>query len=140
MGSPGSENGISLARAYWSHVVRPILDDHRPLVPRAAARGGSRSDVLGQDDHLSRDHDWGLRLQLFVRTSAKSDILAVLEEQLLDEFAGLPTSFAFTGQDEHRLAVDVLSVDELVSTKFGFDPRGGRDTSGVAVPDGSGRA
>lgn len=125
MGSPGSENGISLARAYWSHVVRPILDDHRPLVPRAAARGGSGSDVLGQDDHLSRDHDWGLRLQLFVRTSAKSDILAVLEEQLLDEFAGLPTSFAFTGQDEHRLAVDVLSVDELVSTKFGFDPRGG---------------
>lgn len=74
MGSPGSENGISLARAYWSHVVRPILDDHRPLVPRAAARGGSGSDVLGQDDHLSRDHDWGLRLQLFVRTSAKSDI------------------------------------------------------------------
>lgn len=30
---------------------------------------------------------------------------------------------AFTGQDEHTVAVDVHSVDELVSTKLGFDPR-----------------
>lgn len=117
--------GISLARAYWSRAVRPILDEHRPVVARAAARIGSGSDVLGLDDQMSRDHDWGLRLQLFVPTSDKSDVLAVLNDHLPDEFAGLPTRFAFTGRDERAVAVDVLSIDELVSTRLGFDPRTG---------------
>ena len=123
MDSPGSENGINLARAYWSQVVRPVLDEHRPALPRAAARIGSGSDVLGLDDQISRDHDWGLRLQIFVPKSERTDVLTVLRDHLPHEFAGLPTRFAFTGQDEHTLAVDVLSVDELVSTKLGFDPR-----------------
>jgi hypothetical protein len=47
-------------------VVRPVLDEHRPPVPRAASRIGNGSDVLGLDDQMSCDHDWGLRLQIFV--------------------------------------------------------------------------
>ena len=125
MDSLGTENGISLARAYWSQVVRPVLDEHRPAVPRAAARIGSGSDVLGLDDQMSRDHDWGLRLQLFVPKSERSDVLTVLRDHLPDEFAGLPARFTFTGQDKHNLGVDVLSVDELVWTELGFDPRNG---------------
>jgi len=66
---------------------------------------------------------WGLRLQIFVPESEKADILTVLHDHLPDEFAGLPTRFAFTGQDEHTVAVDVHRVDELVSTKLGLDPR-----------------
>jgi hypothetical protein len=66
MHTPGSENGIGLACAYWSQVVRPVLDEHRPPVPRAASRIGNGSDVLGLDDQMSCDHDWGLRLQIFV--------------------------------------------------------------------------
>ena len=123
MASPRSVNGINLARAYWSRVVRPVLAEHRPAVPRAAARIGSGSDVLGLDDQMSRDHDWGLRLQIFVPESEKADILTVLHDHLPDEFAGLPTRLAFTGQDKHTVAVDVHRVDELVSTKLGFDPR-----------------
>ncbi len=106
-------NGINLARALWSRVVRPVLDEHRPAVPRAAARIGSGSDVLGLDDQMSRDHDWGLRLQIFVPESEKADILTVLHDHLPAEFAGLPTRFAFTGQDEHTLAVASTALTNL---------------------------
>lgn len=57
MASPRSVNGINLARVYWRRVVRPVLDEHRPAVSRAAARIGSGSDVLGLNDQMSRDHD-----------------------------------------------------------------------------------
>jgi hypothetical protein len=121
----GRESGIDLARAYWCRLVRPILDEHRPAVPRAAGRIGTGSDVLGLDDEVSRDHDWGLRLQVFVPQSATTDVLTVLRDHLPDEFAGLPTRFPLTGRAEPALAVDVLSVDELVSRTLGFDPRPG---------------
>ena len=123
MDSPESVNGVSLASAYWSNVVRPVLDERRPGLPRAAARIGGGSDVLGLDDHMSRDHDWGLRLQIFVPDGEQAGVLAVLRNHLPNEFAGLPTRFAFSGQDEQRLAIDVQSVDELVSMHLGFDPR-----------------
>lgn len=123
MEGPGPENGIDLARAYWRQVVRPVLEEHAPAVPRAAARIGGGSDVLGLDDAMSRDHDWGLRLQVFVPRGELTRVRTVLRDHLPCEFAGLPTRFAFTGQVEDRLAVDVLSVDELVSTHLGFDPR-----------------
>ncbi|WP_246136422.1 DUF4037 domain-containing protein [Leekyejoonella antrihumi] len=116
-------NGLSLARAYWQQIVAPILDEHRPGIPRAAARIGSGSDVLGLDDQTSRDHDWGLRLQLFVRSVDEGDVRTVLTDQLPAEFAGLPTRFAFTGQDDPVLALDVLTVEEIVSARLGFDPR-----------------
>ena len=67
------ENGISLARSYWVQMVRPLLDLELPSVPRIAARIGSGSDVLGLDDEMSRDHDWGLRLQLLVPSVRNAD-------------------------------------------------------------------
>ncbi|MGH3470808.1 MAG: DUF4037 domain-containing protein [Nocardioidaceae bacterium] len=116
-------NGISLARTYWQQIVRPILDERRPGIPRAAARVGGGSDVLGLDDQTSRDHDWGLRLQLFVRRGDERDVRTVLADQLPAEFAGLPTRFAFTGQDDPVLALDVLTIEEFISARLGFDPR-----------------
>ncbi|MGV1006280.1 MAG: hypothetical protein ACOYEV_16265 [Candidatus Nanopelagicales bacterium] len=54
-------NGSALAEAYYQAVVVPLLAVSRPAMPHVAARLGSGSDVLGLDDALSRDHDWGLR-------------------------------------------------------------------------------
>lgn len=57
-GLPGAE----LARRFSADVAEPLLSRFMPGLPYAAARLGSGSDVLGLDDEMSRDHDWGCRL------------------------------------------------------------------------------
>lgn len=119
------EDGLALARAYWCQVVRPLLDEALPDVPRAAARIGPGSDVLGLDDEISRDHDWGLRLQLLVPPERVVEVDELLAARLPADFRGYPTRLAFTGDQHARLAVDVTTVDELVATGVGFDARHG---------------
>ena len=119
------ESGIGLARAYWDHVVRPLLDVEFPSVPRAAARIGPGSDVLGLDDEMSRDHDWGLRLQLLVPSSERARVEEVLTRRLPAEFAGYPTRLRFAGQEHAVLALDVAVLDSLIDSRLGFDPRVG---------------
>lgn len=119
------QDGLTLARAYWQQVVRPLLDETAPGLPRSAARIGSGSEVLGLDDAMSRDHDWGLRLQLIVPPTHQARIRSVLLERLPPEFAGHPARIRFTGTDEEMPAVDVLTLDELVETRLGFDPGAG---------------
>ena len=119
------ENGIGLARSYWVQMVRPLLDLELPSVPRIAARIGSGSDVLGLDDEMSRDHDWGLRLQLLVPSTARSRVEDVLTRQLPSEFVGHPTRLRFSGQDSSSLTVEVDILDSLIESRLGFDPRVG---------------
>jgi hypothetical protein len=64
--SPGSVSGrdlpgAELARAFHADVVAPLLARAAPRLRYAAGRLGSGSDVLGLDDAMSRDHDWGCR-------------------------------------------------------------------------------
>lgn len=117
--------GVALARAYWCRVVRPLLDEALPDVPRAAARIGSGSDVLGLDDEISRDHDWGLRLQLLVPPARVYEVEEMLVARLPADFGGYPARFVFTGRQHAQMAVDVITMDELIATGIGFDPRQG---------------
>jgi hypothetical protein len=54
-------NGIEIARRYYVGRVAPRLAG----VPHAAALLGPGSEVLGYDDEVSPDHDFGERVQLF---------------------------------------------------------------------------
>jgi len=53
--------GIELARAYYRREVAPGLSG----VPHAAALLGPGSEVLGYDDQVSADHDFGERVLVF---------------------------------------------------------------------------
>ncbi|PWJ25971.1 uncharacterized protein DUF4037 [Branchiibius hedensis] len=128
MNSGGS--GIDLARSYWFDIVGPLLDRAMPEMPRAAARVGSGSDVLGLDDEMSRDHDWGLRLQLFVPEPSRTRVAEVLLAQLPDDYLDHPTRLTFSGQSEPVLALDVLSVHRFAQSTLGFNP-----LQGTTVPD-----
>ncbi len=115
--------GLELTRAYWRDVVGPILDRHCSEAPRAVARVGTGSDVLTLDDLMSRDHDWGLRLQVFVEVTDVDRVVAVLQEHLPQRFAGHPTHFAFTGQETPCMGIDVFTVTGFALDRLGFDPR-----------------
>lgn len=115
--------GLELARRYADEVVVPLLAKHHPRLPFAIGRLGSGSDVLGLDDAMSCDHDWGLRLSLFVPADAVTAVDADLVRLLPESFRGYPTRFAFSGQSTPRHHVEVSSVDGFLDARLGFDPR-----------------
>jgi len=89
--------GLELCELLYWQGVRPILDRHFPGLPHSAARLGPGSEVLGFDTPQSRDHDWGPRLQLFLRAEDHAryvlDIDGVLRCELPAEVGGYPTHF-----------------------------------------------
>jgi hypothetical protein len=50
--------GVDASREFYEQRVAPLLDG----IPHAAGRIGRGSDVLGLDDEMSKDHDWGERV------------------------------------------------------------------------------
>jgi hypothetical protein len=74
--------GIELSRCYFEELVSPLLREILPEVRYAAARVWSGSEVLGLDDAMSRDHDWGLRLQVFVPDSESARVESALDQHL----------------------------------------------------------
>lgn len=118
-----ADDGIALSRCYFEDLVAPLLRRHVPEVRYAAARVGSGSDVLGFDDAVSRDHDWGLRLQLFVHDADQARVRSALDQHLPSHFRGHPIRFGFSADPTERLRVDVTSVSAFAEQRLGFDPR-----------------
>ncbi|HEX8095982.1 DUF4037 domain-containing protein [Jatrophihabitans sp.] len=130
--------GLELSRRFYSDAVLPILQRTLPGIPFSAARLGSGSEVLGLDTDRSTDHEWGPRLQIFLReedlrTRGESTWQA-LAEQLPKSFAGWPTHFhapdggpighmaETDGPVNHRIAV--TSIAGWFGYELGFDPLG----------------
>lgn len=123
--------GLELAGRLYRDAVRPLLSQHFPALTHTAALLGPGSEVLGFDTVRSTDHDWGPRLQLFLRpddaehAGAVSDLLA---ERLPDTIAGYPTDLRDTRhvQRTHgriRHAVVVAELGDWLTGHLGFDPR-----------------
>jgi hypothetical protein len=58
--------GIELSRRFYAEVVRPWLNKTAPDLQHSAALIGYGSELLGFDDELSKDHNWGPRVHLFI--------------------------------------------------------------------------
>lgn len=58
--------GIELSRRFYTDIVRPWLSEVAPGLPHAAALVGYGSELLGFDDEMSRDHNWGPRVHIFL--------------------------------------------------------------------------
>lgn len=117
-------SGIALARSYYEEAVAPLLYARWPRLPHAAARLGSGSDVLGLDDELSRDHDWGLRLTLLVDGDKVDDVSDYLEEVLPETYQGLPTRFATSWEPKVRQRVQVATAEAFANSRLGVDVSG----------------
>jgi len=84
-----------------------------PRLPYAAGRLGSGSDVLGFDDAMSRDHDWGCRLALLVDEpdrAAVPQVSLLLEQELPGSYRGFPIRFPLTWDPGPSHKVEIATV------------------------------
>ena len=60
--------GLDLSRKYYFECIKPIIQDNVPELEGkyAAALIGYGSDVIGNDDEISRDHEWGPRCHILL--------------------------------------------------------------------------
>ncbi|UCD08223.1 MAG: DUF4037 domain-containing protein [Dehalococcoidales bacterium] len=93
--------GLDLSRKYYFECVKPIILDNLPEIENnyAAALIGYGSDVIGNDDEISRDHEWGPRCHIFLsemmyeKYASKLD--KIFNEKLPYDFEGFSTRFTF---------------------------------------------
>jgi hypothetical protein len=131
--------GLALCRLLYTEAVRPLLESYRPGLPHAAARLGAGSEALGLDTARSVDHDWGPRLQLFLRPDDLAAHGAALDELLTARLPpschGWPTNYepvgarvrvmtATAGPPVHH-RVDLLAPAAWLTGLLGFDPTAG---------------
>jgi hypothetical protein len=122
----GALTGNELARQFYADVVAPLLARVMPRLRYAAARLGSGSDVLGLDDAISRDHDWGCRLTLLVDGSdAVPQINALLDRELPESYKDFPVRFPVTWDTSLSHKVEVATVAGFATGRLGVDPTGG---------------
>jgi hypothetical protein len=110
--------GIDASRGFYADVVAPMLNG----IPHAAGRLGSGSDVLGLDDGMSRDHDWGCRLTLLVEDAVVTDLDARLELELPDTYDGMPIRFPTSWKPEGGHQVHIDSVEGFARSRLGVIP------------------
>lgn len=118
---PGGE----LARDFHADVVGPLLARAMPGLRYAAGRLGSGSDVLGVDDAMSRDHDWGCRLTLLVDEpdrAAVPRIRLLLERELPGSYRGWPVRFPVTWDPSAAHNVEIATVAGFAVSRLGIDP------------------
>lgn len=82
--------GIELSRGFYADIVRPWLSQVAPHLHYSAALIGYGSELLGFDDEVSKDHNWGPRVHIMV-TQAQFDLHA---RRLVEDFSRIaPPSY-----------------------------------------------
>ena len=83
--------GLELSRLYYDEIIRPFLETQAPELAGRIAVGlvGEGSECFGYDDELSRDHDWGARVCLWLNQADYQQFGDVLAKRLRE----LPADF-----------------------------------------------
>ncbi|MHA1637614.1 MAG: DUF4037 domain-containing protein [Candidatus Thorarchaeota archaeon] len=128
--------GLDLSRIFYEEAVKPILETDFPDLQYSAARIGKGSDVLGFDTPQSMDHDWGLKLELFVSEADYEQyaerIASVLGQCLPFEVRGFPVNVGMhedgtsvTQYSEKRPlnhGVKIVTVKDYIGNHLGINP------------------
>lgn len=124
--------GLDLSRALFGGEVEPLMARRFPALPYAAATLGMCSEVLGLDDEVSTDHEWGPRVSLFLEEEDHAhyaaEVSAALREALPDTFMGLRMAWRTPGVAIHDTAsialyhVSVRTLSQALSFCGGAAP------------------
>ena len=87
-GNASSVKGLDICRKYYETFVRPMIEEKFPEYASRIAAGlsGEGSDAFGYDDELSRDHDWGPSVVLWISPETDAEI----GDKLRDAYENLP--------------------------------------------------
>lgn len=98
--------GKELSRRFYHEAVKPVIENLMPGLVYSAGLIDYGSDVLGYDDEVSRDHQWGPRLSIFLSpddmTACSERIDVELSEKLPRQFCGYSVNFSGTRADYIR--------------------------------------
>jgi hypothetical protein len=96
---------LELSRMLFEEQIQPFLAHKVPDLAYAAATSGMCSEILGLDDRVSMDHEWGPRLTLFLagedHERYAAELVTALRESLPDRFHGLDMMWRKPGVDLH---------------------------------------
>lgn len=109
-GNTSSEKGIDICKKYYDRYVRPMIDEKFPEYASKIACGlsGEGSDAFGYDDDLSRDHDWGPSVCLWISEETNEKIgedLRKAYEELPGEMDGIKRAPYVRGRDRRGVQV-----------------------------------
>lgn len=92
---------VDTSRRFFEQVVQPLIERHEPDAAARMACGvfGYGSEALYRDDELSRDHHWGLRVDMLLPDALHRERGAAILEGIVPE---LPADFeGFALRDAH---------------------------------------
>ncbi len=96
---------LELSRMLYEEEIVPIMAERFPDLKCAAATLGMCSEVLGTDDEVSRDHEWGPRLTVFLseqdHARYATEVMGVYRELLPAQFKRLNMMWRKPGVDIH---------------------------------------
>ncbi|MZQ83317.1 DUF4037 domain-containing protein [Paenibacillus sp. 5J-6] len=108
--------GIQLSQKFYEDYIVPRLSTAMPALSYASAIVGPGSEVLGFDTPMSRDHDWGPRVQIFLREDDVSLSDAIIEALLM----AAPSTFnGFSLKVDQTL---VTTVSIYYGRRLGLSP------------------
>jgi hypothetical protein len=118
-------NGLEISKRFAREWLLPFIERELPDLGSHAAVGRFMgSDVLGADDDLSRDHNWGPTLEVYV-----DDDYAIGDGELVARLNGAaPAEFlGFRRPGGHDAAVTLRRTDAFIGSVFGVAPQHPRD-------------
>jgi hypothetical protein len=111
---------MELSAAFFDEHVAPLADRRLDAANYAAALVGGGSEVLGLDDEVSTDHDWGPRVTMFVEPAAQRDAASIGAE-LPTSFRGVSTRFGSRADGPPRVRpFEVTTVEAYFDAWIGF--------------------
>ena len=103
---------LELSRMLYEEEIKPIMERRFPDLRYAAATLGMCSEVLGLDDEISMDHEWGPRVGIYLSETDHaryaSDIMPIFQELLPTEFKGFDMMWRKPGVDVHDTRETIL--------------------------------
>ncbi len=131
--------GLELSETYFSEVVAPMIEERFPARRHRIAAGlvGDGSECFGFDDELSRDHDWGPSVCLWLTRKDYEDV----GESLQGEFGRLPKDFAGMKAREESAwgggRTGVFEIGPFYKRFIGFDHVPANLTEWRVIPEGN---